>query len=382
MVWKRIASFLKGYIKGAPASWPPTVGWLAAADNPWGVPVLDVRPVTLHMLATSSDQECAENAISFVQDDGTSFIGAEPPVARTAKASLRFRIDRMLADGALFIPSEMEHKWAIFYHQGQILCVRSWLRQTQAVAEVKVEDDHIEIISVRGTLAADDEEPTLTARVLDYLLRSHALDIVYPAPLPAGMEKDPRRAAMWCMSRYGNRAWFATPHEVAAPPPEQPLRTYSLLHIAVARGDVAAIKTLLDAGVPVDLLACNGFAPLHLSLVHDNVAVSSLLLERGSSVDVRSTEGATPLMCAVELGSAEKVTFLLDHAAEPNAADKRGFTALHRAAEMGHLELVRILLQRGATPHPEAQGQTPRSLAKARSQASIVKLLDGRNPHG
>src|SRR5262249_15916758 len=41
------------------------VRWLAPADNPWGVPVLDVRPVTLGMLSTSRDQQCALNAMSF-----------------------------------------------------------------------------------------------------------------------------------------------------------------------------------------------------------------------------------------------------------------------------------------------------------------------------
>lgn len=118
MVWKRITSFLKGYIQGASASQPRTVRWLEAADNPWCVWVLDLRPVTLHMLATSSDRKCAENALSFLQDDGTNFIGAEPAVDRTIKPSLRFRIGSVLADGALFIPTEMEHKWAMYYHRG------------------------------------------------------------------------------------------------------------------------------------------------------------------------------------------------------------------------------------------------------------------------
>jgi hypothetical protein len=380
MVWKRITSSLKKYIQGARASQPPTVGWLDAADNPWGVPVLDVRPVTLCMLATSSDRKCAENALSFLQDDGTSFIGAEPAVDRTIKASLRFRIGRVLADGALFIPTEMEHKWAMYYHRGQILCVRSWLRQVYAVAEVKVDGDQIEITCVRGTLADDDEVPAFTVRVLDYLIRSHALNMQYPAPLPVGIVADPKRAAMWCMSRFGNRALFATPYEVTSPPPEQPLRTFSLLHIAVARGDVAVINAHLNAGVPIDLLDRDGLAPLHWALAQGNLAVAAYLLDRGSTVDVRSAEGTTPLMYAVQHGRTDQVLFLLDHGADPNAADTRGFTALHRAAEMGYLELVRILLQRGAAPHTEAQGYTPRSLAKARKQASVVKFLDSWNP--
>src|SRR5512141_2997647 len=77
----------------------PEIPWVRAADNPWGVDVLDVRPITLTMLSTSRDPTCAANAVSFGQDDGTGFIGQEPPVARRIDASLRFPIDRVLADG-------------------------------------------------------------------------------------------------------------------------------------------------------------------------------------------------------------------------------------------------------------------------------------------
>ena len=172
----------------------PDICWLEAADNPWGVRVLDVRPLTLTMGSWSKNPKCASNAVSFGQDDGTSFIGQEPPVARIVEARLRFPIDRLLADGVLFAPREMEHKWALFYHHGQIICVRSWRRQVQAVARVEQHQDHVDITQIRGTFGAEDEEPAFTIRVLDYLLRSHALDTVYPAPLPVGEEKDPKMA--------------------------------------------------------------------------------------------------------------------------------------------------------------------------------------------
>lgn len=195
MAWDWVKRWLKKE-SGEPAASPPLpgIGWLAPAENPWGVFVFDVRPVTLDMLSTSRDQQCAVNALSFQQDDGTGFVGGEPPVKRTASAALRFRIDRVLADGALFLPREMEHKWALYFHRRQILCIRSWLRQVQAVAQVQVEGDVSEVTAIQGVFAAEDEEPAFTARVLDYLLRSHALGLVYPAPLPPGMEADPPAA--------------------------------------------------------------------------------------------------------------------------------------------------------------------------------------------
>ena len=377
MAWEKLKHIFRRKEDRAPQS--PAINWVEAADSPWGVRMLDVRPVTQTMLLGSSDPQCAANAVSFRQDDGTGFIGKEPPVTRSVVAKLRFPIDRLLAEGVLFPPREMDHKWALFYHRREIICVRSWLRQVQAIARVEEYQDHVDVTSVRGTLGAEDEDPELTVRLLDYLLRSHALDTVYPTPLPVGMEKEPRAAAMWCMSMFGNRAFFATPHQVVWRDPDKPLRTYSLLHIAVARGDASMIEAKLAAGVPIDLLAGDGLAPLHWDLACDDPTIVTLLLDRGSPVDVRSGEGATPLMNAVQSASLEKVAFLLDHGADVNARDRRGFTALHRAAEMGHVDVTRMLLDRGASPNPEAEGHTPRSLAEVRGETGIVALLSEYN---
>jgi ankyrin repeat protein len=284
-------------------------------------------------------------------------------------------MDRVLADGVLFRPREMEHKWALFYHSHEIICVRSWLRQVQVVARVAESGDHVEVSAVRGTFGTEDEEPGFTVRVLDYLLRSHALDTVHPAPLPRGMAKEPGAAAMWCMGMFGSRAWFAAPDEVPWKTPEKPLRTHSLLHIAVARGDTPGVEAQLAAGVPVDLLAADGLAPLHWALAQGDLAIMAFLLDRGSPIDVRSSEGATPLMLAVQDGRLDAVSFLLDHGADIDARDLRGFTALHGAAENGKLEVVRTLCDRGASPTPVAQGHTPRSLAERRGHAEIVSLL-------
>lgn len=374
MAWTKLKCFFGRQGEQDPQI--PNISWVEAGDNPWGIRVLDVRPVTLAMLSTSADGRCAANAMSFGQDDGTGFIGEEPPVRRTTEASLRFPIDRVLADGVLFVPREMEHKWALFYHRGQMICVRSWTRKVHVVARCEQHADHIEITQICGTFGGEDEEPVITVRMLDYLLRSHALDTVYPAPLPLGMEKDPKAAAMWCMSMFGNRALFATPYQVARHDPARPLRPHSLLHIAVAQGNAPAIEERLAAGIPIDGLAGDGLAPLHWALACDEPAIMTLLLDKGSSVDVRSSEGATPLMNAVQSASVERVSFLLDHGADVNAQDLRGFTALHRAAEMGHLDVLRVLLDRGAAPRPEAEGHTPRSLAERRGHREIIGVLD------
>lgn len=337
---------------GGAYSQQPEIVWLEQADNPWQVPVLDVRPVTLHLLSASRDEQCAANAISFLQDDGLGFIGQDPPISRSIEARLRYRLAGPLADGALFIPEEMEHKWAIYLHQGRIICIRSWLRQVRAVAEVKTATDgaemRLEVRRISGAFVAEDEEPDFTIRVLDYLLRSHAMGIEHPAPLPAGLEQEPLKAALWCMSSFGNRAPFATPFTIPFEPPERPLRTDSLLHLAVARGDLDRAGALIDAGAPIELLARNGQPPLHWAIGRNDRAMVELLLARGASIESRSDEGATPLMMAVETRSLAKTALLLDRGADPNATDLLGLSALDRATETGQDEIARLLIERGA----------------------------------
>jgi hypothetical protein len=200
------------------------IRWVEPEDNPWGVRMLDVRAVTENLISTSADPQCAANAVSFGRDDGSAFAAEKPIVPRTIKAHLRYRVEGPLADGALFLPWEMEQKWAIFHRQGRILFVRSWTRKLHAAAVLEVHDDYVEITEIEGAFTSADEDPAFTARVVDFLLRTHALRFVYPAPLPPGIEESPQDAALWCFQMFGNRAHCATQAIIPVRMPEQMLK--------------------------------------------------------------------------------------------------------------------------------------------------------------
>jgi len=201
----------------------PQIPWIEAAETPWGVPVLDVRAVTQHMISTSQDPQCAANAISFDRDDGSAFAAEEPASPRVIGALVQYRVNAPLADGALFRPREMEHKWAIFHHRQRILFVRSWTRRLHAIAELSPCEGGVEITRIRGVFTDPEESPLFTTMALDFLLRSHALGMVYPAPLPEGLEETPLEAAMWCFQMFGNLALCATHHIIPLTRPEPPL---------------------------------------------------------------------------------------------------------------------------------------------------------------
>lgn len=203
---------------------PPDFEWIAAADTPWGVPVLDVRPVTQGMISTSQDPDCAANALSYTTEDGSSFAEAEPVLPRSIPCALQYKVEGNLPDGALFRPWEMEHKWAIFHRQGRILFVRGWTRQVHVISELSQHEGYVEITRINGVFTDPEENPADTIHVLDFLLRSHVLGVVYPAPLPAGMEENPMQAALWCFHMFGNLALCATNEPVPFQRPEQPLQ--------------------------------------------------------------------------------------------------------------------------------------------------------------
>lgn len=205
----------------------PKVEWLDADANPWGVPVLDVRPVTQHMISSSADPQCAANAISYGQDSGACFIGAEIPIQRTVSTSLPYRSKGELWGGALFRPQLMEHKWAIFYHFEQLFFVRSWQRKVYVVADAPGigNGDFIEVRAIHGAFVAEDEPPDFSSRVLDFLIRTHALGLDYPAPLLPSLQVDTQQAALWCFSAFGNMALFASLQDPGAAPPVEELRT-------------------------------------------------------------------------------------------------------------------------------------------------------------
>lgn len=358
----------------------PEIRWLQPDETPWPVPVLDVRPVTLTMIALTDDRQMAANAISYLGDDGLGFVGRQPAVVRTTPLSLRYPVDPVLADGQLFQPENQDHRWALYHHSSKLLFVRSWERRVAVTAETRpTGDGYVEVTEAQGAFAGAEEEPAFTAAAIDFIIRTHALGLAFPAPLLSDPGADLESAALACLSLFGNLALFATHHRFAADPPERPLRSASLFHIALARGDLNGAREQLDAGIPIDLLAGDGLTAMHWAAAGGNLDTLSWLVSHGVPIDARSTEGATALMHAVQDDKPGLAVWLLEHGADPNAHDQRGFTSLHRAAEIGLERMVRLLLVHGSRTDPIAQGYTALELAQRREHRNVVALLAGHS---
>jgi hypothetical protein len=346
--------------------------WIEAANNPWSVRLLDLRPITQTVMSTSTDPLMAANAVSYSQEDGTSFIGQTPADNTLIETNISFPIDIQLAPGVLFVPEEMEHKWAIFFHNDKIIFVRSWLRQVFVIAETRQQDNTLIITNIKGKFVPD-EEPAMTIAILKFLLIS--INETVPAPLPSALTGAERAAALWAFSTYGKIAHvgiFDADFDINA---TKPLRSHSLLHIAVARKDMQEVEKQFNAGTDLNYLASDGLAPLHWAVSTEGTDMIKYLLTLGADPNVTSVEGATPIMNTVQSKKPAQLLLLLEWGADVNAKDHRGFTALHRAAEMDLEEIVNILLESDADISIVAEGHTALSLATMRGNTNIITLL-------
>jgi len=183
---------------------------------------------------------------------------------------------------------------------------------------------------------------------------------------------------------------------------------------AAEAGDLATLRRMLDAGLPVNSRDARRRTAL-LAATHTNrIDAARLLIERGADVnakdemqdspflyagaegrleilrltlaagaDLKSTNryGGTALIPAAHHGHVETVRELLKTKIDVDHVNRLGWTALLEAIILGdggaaHTEIVRLLVARGARLQlADAQGVTPLAHAEQRGQRAIVEVL-------
>jgi ankyrin repeat protein len=107
----------------------------------------------------------------------------------------------------------------------------------------------------------------------------------------------------------------------------------SALHAAVKRGDLAAMRSLLERN-PALVNARSetdprGTFPLHVAAESGQAGAARLLLEYGADVSARELENdAIALGWAAFFGRPDVVRVLLDAESEPSQRNKHGLTPL------------------------------------------------------
>ncbi len=121
------------------------------------------------------------------------------------------------------------------------------------------------------------------------------------------------------------------------------------LQWAAYRNDVDVADMLIAAGANVKTPNRDGFTPLILASINGSAPMISRLLKGGADANDKDPNQETPIMFAARSGNVDAIKVLIDAKADVNAKEKlRGTTALMWAAEQVHPEAVKVLVASGA----------------------------------
>ncbi|KAG8000731.1 BRCA1-associated RING domain protein 1, partial [Nibea albiflora] len=113
----------------------------------------------------------------------------------------------------------------------------------------------------------------------------------------------------------------------------------TLLHLAAIKGDVEAVKELLDQGVDPNLKDNAGWTPLHEACNLGHLAVVEVLVSSGALLNTPGYENDSPLHDAVRNGHPAIVKVLLQHGASQHVLNLHGKRPADYAVSLEMLEM-------------------------------------------
>ncbi len=147
---------------------------------------------------------------------------------------------------------------------------------------------------------------------------------------------------------------------------------------AARRGDIPAVKQLLESGADVNVATADGMTSLHWAAQNGRVDLAKMLLFAGANVRATTRLGGyTPLLMAASNGDAAMIRTLVDGGANPAGANSNGTTPLMLAAASGHADAVALLIERGADVNAKenARGETALMFAAANGRVDALRAL-------
>ncbi|XP_078375371.1 uncharacterized protein LOC144658781 isoform X1 [Oculina patagonica] len=148
------------------------------------------------------------------------------------------------------------------------------------------------------------------------------------------------------------------------------------LHYAAYKGQLLAVKALIDAGADLDLTDENGVTALHRAIIHGHTDVVHTLLGACCSVDKIDENGNTALHEAAWNGYSKCVELLVAAKCDVNIHNRTGYTSLHLAAQNSHCTTLKVLLDGGCNPLAKNNyGDTPLHIAVRYGHVEVCNIL-------
>jgi ankyrin repeat protein len=148
--------------------------------------------------------------------------------------------------------------------------------------------------------------------------------------------------------------------------------------VAIEKGDLDAVKALVESGSKADTLIEYGehkITPLMKACWDGELEIAKYLLDQGANINAADDQGATPLSNAISREHSEIVQFLVDRGVKVNIKDIREFTPTTQAAAAGNVEIIKILAKAGGDLTAETMGLTPLMFAVSAGKEEMVRTL-------
>ncbi len=156
----------------------------------------------------------------------------------------------------------------------------------------------------------------------------------------------------------------------------------SKLHEAAAKGDLEAVKEMVEKGTSVDKKDIAGQTPLMYAAETVNLDLVKYLVEKGANVNAISGKQGrgTALIYAAAANQIEIVKYLLENGADINATTPyQNETALIWGVAMGNAEVVKLLVEKGADQTiTNRGGQNVMEVAKQLNKEDMIQILEGK----
>jgi len=183
---------------------------------------------------------------------------------------------------------------------------------------------------------------------------------------------------------------------------KEDLSDKAYLFKAVAKGGLAKVKSLINAGMDVNTRDNYGMIALvnasrngHTEIVKflidngadksyfedaliatSNIDIVKLLIDYGVDINASNRYYNNALTLAAVYGYSDIVKLLIENGANINYAGEEGSTALMNASSQNHIEIVKLLLDNGADVNAiNLSGDTALVLASQFGYKNIIKLL-------
>jgi uncharacterized protein len=155
------------------------------------------------------------------------------------------------------------------------------------------------------------------------------------------------------------------------------------LHVATFARQRDAIRALVKAGARLDVLESDRYDAVTIASVADDEETLRVLLQLGASAKlVTSRYDGTALIASAHLGHDGVVRQLIAAGAPLDHVNNLHWTATIESIVLGnggprHQATLQALVKAGANLQlTDRQGNTPLQLAKSRSYAEMVKILE------